>query len=540
MRDVKLDNNSDNIIMKTDSLKDEGLQRTASNGNGEVENTNAEDAGLQRGLAGRHLMMLAIGGVIGPGYFVGMGTGLSTAGPAGLLLCFAIVGVLLWAVMQSLGELGAFIPMSGSFTHYTSMFLDPALGFALGWNYWLLWAGIIIAEYNNLGLVLTYWETPIPRWGWIMIFWGIFLAFTFLGIQSFGEAEFWLALIKVIAILAFFLCAILITSGAIGGEKMGFKFYHDPGPFADGVKGVFKIFTFAALMYSGTEMIGLTAGESKNPAKDVPKAVKSVLWRIIGIFMLGIFFLTLTVPYNDPNLLSAKSKTARSPFVIAFTRVGATAGAHAINAVILITMFSAINSALYVGSRTLYGLAVEGLAPKIFAWTNSRGVPAYSLVLMNLIGFLSLLNLSSGAGVVYTWIISMTGVATFITWGLISLNHIRFRMALKAQNIPIDVLPFQAPAWRFCAYLGVGGNLFFAFFQGWTSFAPWDVEAFFMNYVILLVFIILAVSWKVTHKTKFVTLKSIDFSSARLWNVEIQMRADAEAAVQAKEEEVKE
>ncbi|KAJ4327759.1 hypothetical protein N0V84_001868 [Fusarium piperis] len=340
--------------------------------------------------------------------------------------------------------------------------------------------------------------------------------------------------------MAFFLCAILITSGAIGGEKMGFKFYHDPGPFAGGVKGVFKIFTFAALMYSGTEMIGLTAGESKNPAKDVPKAVKSVLWRIIGIFLLGIFFLTLTVPYDDPNLLSATSKTARSPFVIAFTRVGATAGAHAINAVILITMFSAINSALYVGSRTLYGLAVEGLAPKIFAWTNSKGVPAYSLVLMNLIGFLSLLNLSSGAGVVYTWIISMTGVATFLTWGLISLNHIRFRMALQAQNIPVDVLPFQAPAWRFCAYLGVGGNLFFAFFQGWTSFAPWDVEAFFMNYIILLVFIILAVGWKITHKTKFVTLKSIDFSSARLWNVEMQMRADAEAAVQAKEVEVKE
>ncbi|RSL48783.1 hypothetical protein CEP53_009423 [Fusarium sp. AF-6] len=500
----------------------------------DADGENAEKVngtGLQRGLAGRHLMMLAIGGVIGPGYFVGMGTGLSTAGPAGLLLCFVIVGVLLWAVMQSLGELGAFIPMSGSFTHYTSMFLDPALGFALGWNYWLLWAGIIIAEYNNLGLVLTYWETPIPQWGWIMIFWGIFLAFTFLSIQSFGEAEFWLALIKIIAILAFFLCAILITSGAIGGEKMGFKFYHDPGPFADGVKGVFKIFTFAALMYSGTEMIGLTAGESKNPAKDVPKAVKSVLWRIIGIFLLGIFFLTLTVPYNDTNLLSAKSKTARSPFVIAFTRVGATAGAHAINAVILITMFSAINSALYVGPRTLYGLAVEGLAPKIFAWTNSRGVP----------GLLSRSHEPDcGAGVVYTWIISMTGVATFITWGLISLNHIRFRMALRAQNIPIDVLSFRAPAWRFCAYLGVGGNLFFAFFQGWTSFAPWDVEAFFMNYVIILVFIILAVGWKFTHKTKFVTLKSIDFSSARLWNVEMQMRADAEAAVQAKEEEIKE
>ncbi|KAF5012158.1 hypothetical protein FDECE_1807 [Fusarium decemcellulare] len=574
---------------QTDSLKNENLQRATSNGDGEVENT-SQDAGLQRGLAGRHLMMLAIGGVIGPGYFVGMGTGLSTAGPAGLLLCFSIVGVLLWAVMQSLGELGAFIPMSGtqdiilsfkpftdecdnagSFTHYTSMFVDPAVGFALGWNYWFLWAGIIIAEYSahlskrpsrsqtdkgnrqfrlgidvlgishsTLGLdpdLLVRVATTRARYNTDRLRRGIFLAFTFLGIKSFGEAEYWLALIKVLAILAFFLCAILITSGVIGGEKIGFKFYNNPGAFADGVKGVFKIFVFAALQYSGTEMIGLTAGESKNPARDVPRAVKSVLWRIVGIFLLGIFFLTLTVPYNDENLLSAKSKTARSPFVIAFTRVGATAGAHVVNAIILITMFSAINSALYVGSRTLYGLAIEGLAPKIFCWTNERGVPAYSLILMNLMGFLSLLNLSSGAGVVYTWIVSMTGVATFITWGLISLNHIRFRMALKAQNISTDVLPFQAPAWKFCAYLGLAGNVFFVFFQGWTSFAPWDVEAFFMNYIIVLVFFILAIGWKITHKTKFVTLKSVDFGTARLWNIEMQMRVDAEAAVAEKVEE---
>ncbi|KAJ0270598.1 hypothetical protein COL940_011556 [Colletotrichum noveboracense] len=481
--------------------------------------------------------MLAIGGVIGPGYFVGMGMGLTSAGPAGLLLCFTVVGVLLWAVMQSLGELGAFIPLSGllqrfvfdevrvanglsrylgSFTHYTSTFVDPAVGFALGWNYWLLWAGIIIAEYNNLGLVLTYWDTAVPRWGWILIFWWFFLAFTLLGVKSFGEAEFWLALVKILAIFAFFLCAILITSGVLGGEKIGFKFYHDPGAFADGAKGVFKVFVFAALQYSGTEMIRLTAGESANPARDVPKAVKSVLWRICGIFLLGIFFLTITVPYNDPNLLSATSKTARSPFVIAFTRVGANAGAHVVNAIILVTMFSAINAALYVGSRTLYGLAQEGQAPKIFAWTNKNGVPVVSLVVMNLIGFLSLLNLSSGAGVVYTWIISITGVATFITWGLISLNHIRLRMALAAQNISADVLPFQAPAWRFCAYLGLAGNVFFIFFQGWTSFAPWDVEAFFQNYVVVLLSIILAVGWKFAKSMKFVNLKEIDLGSARM------------------------
>ena len=243
----------------------------------------------------------------------------------------------------------------------------------------------------------------------------MFMAFQFLGIKSFGEAEFWLALIKVVAIAAFFLCAILITTGVIGGQKTGFKYYNDPGPFADGVKGVFKVFVFAALQYSGSEMVGLTAGESSNPSRDVPKAVKSVIWRILVIFIGGIFFLNLTVPYNDPNLLGATSKTGRSPFVIAFTRVGATAGAHAINAIIVITILSAVNSAIYVGSRTLVGLASQGQAPKFLAKTNGRGVPVYSVVIMNLLGLLSLLNMSSGAGELYTWIVSMTGVATFIT-----------------------------------------------------------------------------------------------------------------------------
>ncbi|KAF6825634.1 amino acid permease [Colletotrichum plurivorum] len=501
---------------KPESKDNSSLHQITTTHDGEMALTTGGGPGLHRALSSRHLMMLAIGGVIGPGYFVGMGTGLSSAGPAGLLLCFSVVGVLLWAIMQSLGELGAFIPLSGSFTHYTSTFVDPAVGFALGWNYWFLWAGIIIAEYNNLGLVLTYWETVVPRWAWILIFWWFFLAFTLLGVKSFGEAEFWLALTKVVAIFAFFLCAIFISSGVIGGEKIGFKFYHDPGAFANGARGVFRVFVFAALQYSGTEMIGLTAGESADPARDVPRAVKSVLWRIVGIFLFGIFFLTITVPYNDPNLLSATSKTARSPFVIAFTRVGADAGAHVVNAIILVTMFSAINGALYVGSRTLYGLAQAGQAPKVFGWTTKNGVPIVALVFMNLIGFLSLLNLSAGAGVVYTWIVSMTGVATFITWALISLNHIRLRMALSAQNIRADVLPFQAPAWRFCAYLGLAGNTFFIFFQGWTSFAPWDLEVFLQNYIVLMLFVVLTVGWKVAKKTKFVNLKEIDLGAARM------------------------
>lgn len=262
-------------------------------------------------------------------------------------------------------------------------------------------------------------------------------------------------------------------------------------------------------------MIGLTAGESANPKRDVPKAVKSVLWRIVVIFVGGIFFLTITVPWDDSNLLHAGSKTARSPFVIAFTRVGANAGGSVVNAVILVTIFSAINGSLYVGSRTLYGLAVEDKAPKIFAWTNNNGVPVPALVFMNAIGFLSLLNLAAGAGTVYQWIVNMTGVATFITWGLICLCHIRMRRALKLQGVSVDTLPFQAPGSPYVAYVGLVGNVFFVFFQGWTSFAPWDVQEFFMNYVIILAFIILAVGYKYWKKTKFVDLATADIWTGR-------------------------
>lgn len=244
----------------------------------------------------------------------------------------------------------------------------------------------------------------------------MFLAFALLGVRVFGEAEFWFTLTKILALVVFFLCAILISTGVIGGDKIGFKYYHDPGPFGGSTQGVFQTFVFAALQYSGTEMIGLSAGESTNPSKDVPKAVKNILiWRIIGIFLGGVFFVNIAVPWDDPNLLQAGSKTASSPFVIAFTRVGVDVGAHVVNAIVLITLFSALNGTLYVGSRTLYGLAQEGAAPRLFLFTTEKGVPLVALITINLIGFLSLLNLSSGAGTVYTWIVSMIGLATFIT-----------------------------------------------------------------------------------------------------------------------------
>ncbi|WVQ83832.1 hypothetical protein IAT38_005976 [Cryptococcus sp. DSM 104549] len=482
---------------------------------GEVQQPGGGD--LKRTLKSRHMQMLAIGGVIGPGYFVGIGSGLSNGGPAGLLLGFGVVGILLWTVMQSLGEMAAYMSVSGSFASYTSRLIDPALGFSLGWNYAFLWFGILAAEYNNLGLVMTYWQSALPNYGFIIIFWFVFLSFSYLGVLAFGEAEFVVTAVKLLFILAFFICSILITSGAIGNQGVvGFKFYHDPGAFADGAAGVFKVFVFAALQYSGTEMIGLTAGESRDPARDVPKAIRFVFWRVLIIFLGGIFFLSLCVPWNDPTLLSGTSKTARSPFVIAFVNAGLPRGGDAINAIIIVTIVSALNGALYVSSRCICALANEGKAPKVLGKINQRGVPWVALLLCNAFGFLSLLNLSSSAGEVYQWIVNITGVATFITWSCICWAHIRFRKALALQGISPQDLPFQAALYPYGAWAGLAGNLFFIFFQGWTCFLDFNVSDFFMNYMMIPVFILMYLGYKIWNKTKWVDLATADIVTGRV------------------------
>lgn len=280
--------------------------------------------------------------------------------------------------------------------------------------------------------VMTYWKSAMPIYGFILVFWFAFLFFSYLGVLAFGEAEYAITFIKLLFIVSMYICCVLITTGAIGdGDKIGFKYWHDPGAFADGVAGVFKVFVFAALQYSGTEMIGFTAGESANPARDVPRAVRFVFWRVVIFFLGGIFFLSLVVPWNDPDLLSATSKTARAPYTIAFSRVGLPKGGDAVNAIVvsanvcvlrleltlqLVTLISTLNAGLYVTSRCIAAMALEGQAPKVFGKINKQGVPWVALIFCNLFGFLALLNLSAGAGVIYGWLVNISGVATFITW----------------------------------------------------------------------------------------------------------------------------
>ncbi|KAI4130303.1 MAG: hypothetical protein LQ341_006480 [Variospora aurantia] len=480
----------------------------------------AYSAPLHRKLKSRHIQMIAIGGIIGPGLFVGSGNALHLAGPAGILISFSLVGIIVFFVMQSLGEVATLIPVSGSFTEYASRFVDDSVSFALGWAYWYLWVTVLANEYNAISLVVRYWAGAqvVPQWAWILIFWVIFISFSMLGILAFGEVEFWLSLIriKVLAILIFFIVSIFISAGVIGPQTIGFKYWNDPGAFADSINGVARTFVIAGTLYAGTEMVGITAGEASNPRRAVPRAIKQVFWRIIIFYVGTVFFIGILIPWDDEDLLAEGSRTARSPFTIALSDAGINAGASLINAVIVIAVLSAGNSSLYISSRTMLFMARNNKAPKFFSKVNKAGVPWVSLLFSNLIACIAFLAVSDSAGTVYEALITLSGVATFIVWATIGVMHIRFRQGLVAQNQSPETLPFKALWYPYGTYVAVAANVFLIFFQGYTAFLnPFSAKDFVVNYILLPVFVALVVGYKFWRKTKIVKLAEMDIWTGR-------------------------
>ncbi|EJD52521.1 amino acid permease [Auricularia subglabra TFB-10046 SS5] len=476
----------------------------------------AHFAPLKRKLQSRHLQMIAIGGIIGPGLLVGSGNALRLAGPAGILISFSLVGIIVFFVMQSLGELATLIPVSGSFTDYASRFIDPALAFALGWAYWYLWVTVLANEYNAISLVVMYWTDVVPQWAWILIFWALFISLSMLGVLAYGEVEYWLSLIKVISISIFFILATCISAGGIGPQKIGFKYWHDPGAFADGLNGVARTFVIAGTLYAGTEMVGITAGESANPRKAVPRAINQVFWRILIFYVGMMFFIGILIPYTDPRLIGKGSKTAASPLTIALGDARIAPAAHLINALIVVSVISAGNSALYVSSRTIVHMARSGMAPRFLGRTNRAGVPWAALLFSNLWACIAFLSQSSNAGVLYEALITLSGVATFIVWAVIEWVHIRFRQAMKVQGQSIEDLPFKALWYPYGTYLCLAANVFLIFFQGYTAFLdPFNAQDFVINYILIPAFLTLFLVYKVWNRTKFVKLEEMDIHSGR-------------------------
>ncbi|OLY80800.1 Lysine-specific permease [Smittium mucronatum] len=482
------------------------------------EKFHAQD-NLNRTLKGRHMSMIAIGGTIGTGLFVASGGVLSKAGPAGALVAYALMGLIVFFVMTSLAEMSTFIPVAGSFNSFADRFVDPAFGFAIAYNYWYSWIVTAATDLVAAGIIVQFWLPNVSPVVWSFVLMAIVVFLNLFGAKLYGEAEFWLALIKVLAIVIFIIIGILVAAGAVGGTTYGFKNWSIPGaPFVDGFPGLLNVFVTAAFSFQGTEIVGVTAGESSNPSRDVPKAIRSIFWRILLFYVLTILLIGMVIPYTDPDLLNADiDSIAISPLVIVLKKSGIHSADHIMNAIILTSVLSAGNSGLYLTSRTLYSLACEKKSFKKFADVSRGGTPLYSLALCS-ICIIGLFCLSLiGNQVIYEWFVAFSGIAGLISWMGISFTHLRFRKAYKLQGYNLEDLPYQASFYPFGPYFGFFGLFFITLAQGYQTFINSEhkfyASEFFQSYIGIPIFIVLYIIYKFTMKTRYVRLEEMDLET---------------------------
>jgi amino acid transporter len=439
------------------------------------------------------------------------------------LIAFLFVGTIMYSVMVSLGEMATFIPVAGSFTAYASRFVDPSLGFSMGWIYWFSWATTYALELVGSGLVIQYWDKTLNVGIFIAVFWVAFTACNFLPIRWFGEFESYFVSIKVITIVGFIIFAIAIDAGAGQQGYLGFDAWVHPGPFNEYIVtgdtgkfvGFLSVLVTAGFSYQGTELVGVGAGETANPAKSVPSAIRWTFWGVFSLFVATVFFIGLTVPSDNPSLLTDANDASASPLVIAAKLAGVPVLPHIINAVLLTAVLSAANSNLYSSSRILVALAGEGHAPSIFTKTNRFGTPHYAVGFSSVIGLLAFLNLSMSGGSVFNWLLNITSIAGFISWCCISICHLVFMRALKSRGMSRNLLAFKAPLQPWLTIYGLFFCVLILLTNGFAVFIQWNTSDFFAAYVSLILFVVLYFGHKVAFRTKFVALADIDLDRDR-------------------------
>lgn len=396
--------------------------------------------------------MVAIAGSIGTGLFLGLGGAVQVGGPLGALLGYAIVGLVVCSVQFALGEVAALMPVTGSFVRHAETLVDPAWGFAIGWN--MVYGNLLSIPSEATAVVVLarfWWEDVNAAWiivVFIILTVGVGLAF----VRVFGEVEFVFALIKILLVIFLIILGLVINLGGIPGtERIGFRYWRDPGPFVEYIVtgnwgkflGFWAVMTGAVFSFAGVESLAMAAAETKNPRKAIPRACKRVFARVVIFYMLAVLVVGMLVRSDDDRLDGSGSSVAQSPFVLAASQAGIYAIPSVVNAVVITSAWSASNQALLAGTRVLYGLAVKEQAPKFFLRTTPWGTPYACVLLFGAFMFLSFMSLSEAAITVFWWLVSLTAAGVLVSWSSILLNHIRLLQALKRQHIEASSLPWH-------------------------------------------------------------------------------------------------
>ncbi|MBG6244845.1 lysine transporter [Candidatus Symbiopectobacterium sp. 'North America'] len=471
---------------------------------------------LRRELKARHLTMIAIGGSIGTGLFVASGATISQAGPGGALLSYALIGLMVYFLMTSLGELAAFMPVSGSFSTYGAKYVEEGFGFALGWNYWYNWAVTIAVDLVAAQLVMGYWFPEVSGWIWSALFLVLMFLLNYISVKGFGEAEYWFSLIKVVTVVVFIAVGVLMIVGILrGAENAGWHNWQiGDAPFSGGFSAMIGVAMIVGFSFQGTELIGVAAGESKDPAQNIPRAIRQVFWRILLFYVFAILIISLIIPYTDPNLLRNDVKDITvSPFTLVFQSAGLLSAAAVMNAVILTAVLSAGNSGMYASTRMLFTLAQEGKAPRMFAKLSKGGVPRNALYATTVVAGLCFLTSMFGNQTVYLWLLNTSGMTGFIAWLGIAISHYRFRRGYVQQGLDLNALPYRSgffpigPIFAFvlCLLITLGQN-YQAFLQ--DNIDWYGVTA---TYIGIPLFLLIWFGYKLSRGTRFVKYAEMTF-----------------------------
>ncbi|KAF2134085.1 histidine permease [Dothidotthia symphoricarpi CBS 119687] len=464
----------------------------------------------QRGLKSRHAQMIALGGTIGTGLFVGSGQTLHRGGPAFILGTFIVMSFLVWCIVSAIVEVAAYLPTPGSSMNlFGHRYVSRSMGFSLGWLYFYSLGILVPYEITAAGLVIEYWHPHVNIAVWITIMIVVIVGLNAFPVKFYGETEFWFAGTKVIMIVGLLILSFIIfLGGGPHNDRLGFRYWKNPGAantyLETGNTGRF-IALLSTLVLSAfpfvfaPELLVVTGGEMKSPRRNLPIAARRYIYRLVIFYIGSVLAIGVICPSNDPAITSGEKGAGASPFVVGIKNAGIPVLDSIINAGIIISAWSSGNSFLFLSSRSLYSLALSGHAPKIFKTCSKSGVPYWAVACSSLFAALAYLNVGSDSAVVFNWFVNLTNTSGFISWISCGIVYIRFRKAVDAQNI--TDLPFRSPLGKTGAWIIIVFFTFLCLINGFNVFFPseWDVSSFFTAYVGIPLFLVFYFGHKILN-----------------------------------------
>ena len=442
-------------------------------------NANSETKALKRAMSTRHLVMLSLGGAIGTGLFLGSGEVIAQTGPVAAIIAYILGGLIAYMVMLCLGELAVHMPVAGSFGAYAQKYIGPGTGYMISWVYWLTWTATLGTEFTAAALLMQEWFPHISMWIWTIIFAITIFALNLSSTRIFAESEFWLALVKVVTVVAFIILGLLAIFGLIpfhGAESA--PLFHNltaQGWFPHGLVPIFTTMLIVNFAFSGTELIGVAAGETKDPAVNVPKAINAAIWRLLIFFVGTIVVISALLPFQVAGL--GGESVSNSPFVTVFNYIGIPYADDIMRFVIITALLSAANSGLYAASRMMWSLSAQRQLPQVFSRLSSSGTPVIALVVTMFGAIPGLLSEHFAPETIFKNLLGIAAFTMVIVWMSICWSQFNFRRAWYKAGHSAKDLKFAAPLYPIVPILG----FVFCFITGLSMAADPEMQAGFIG-----------------------------------------------------------